>query len=116
MRDITYFLNELIAHPPEKHDRLACVTHILEILDNPQNQIPAIHIAGTSGKGSTCLLCYQFAEPGWLYYRHVSVAAYRQRRRALANQRAAAARTRIFTLFSSVCQPLRSTQPAYIVF
>ena len=53
MRDVTYFLNELIAHPPEKHDRLAYVTHILEILDNPQNQIPAIHIAGTSGKGST---------------------------------------------------------------
>ncbi len=53
MRDITYFLNELIAHPPKKHDRLACVTHILEILDNSQNQIPAIHIAGTSGKGST---------------------------------------------------------------
>lgn len=53
MRDVIYFLDELIAHPPEKHDRLAYVTHILEILDNPQNQIPAIHIAGTSGKGST---------------------------------------------------------------
>ena len=53
MRDVTYFLDELIARPPKKHDRLACVTHILEILDNPQNQIPAIHIAGTSGKGST---------------------------------------------------------------
>ena len=53
MHNVTYFLNELIAHPPEKHDRLAYVTHILEILDNPQNQIPAIHIAGTSGKGST---------------------------------------------------------------
>ena len=53
MRDATYFLNELIAHPPEKHNRLAYVTHILEILGNPQNQIPAIHIAGTSGKGST---------------------------------------------------------------
>lgn len=53
MRDATYFLGELIAHPPEKHDRLACVTHVLEILDNPQSQIPAIHIAGTSGKGST---------------------------------------------------------------
>ena len=53
MRDATYFLDKLIAYPPEKHDRLACVTHILEILDNPQSQIPAIHIAGTSGKGST---------------------------------------------------------------
>ena len=53
MRDITYFLDKLIAHPPKKHDRLACVAHILEILGNPQNQIPAIHIAGTSGKGST---------------------------------------------------------------
>ena len=53
MHNVTYFLNELIAHPPEKHDRLAYVTHVLEILGNPQNQIPAIHIAGTSGKGST---------------------------------------------------------------
>ena len=25
MRDVTYFLNELIAHPPEKHDRLVVV-------------------------------------------------------------------------------------------
>ena len=53
MRDVTYFLDELIANPPEKHDRLAYVAHILEILGSPQNQIPAIHIAGTSGKGST---------------------------------------------------------------
>ena len=53
MRDATYFLDKLIAHPPEKHDRLAYVAHILEILGSPQSQIPAIHIAGTSGKGST---------------------------------------------------------------
>lgn len=53
MRDATYFLNELIAYPPEKHNRLAYVAHILETLGSPQNQIPAIHIAGTSGKGST---------------------------------------------------------------
>ena len=53
MRDIVYFLDKLIAHPPKKHNRLAYVAHILETLGNPQNQIPAIHIAGTSGKGST---------------------------------------------------------------
>ena len=53
IRDATYFLDELIAHPPEKHNRLAYVAHILETLGSPQNQIPAIHIAGTSGKGST---------------------------------------------------------------
>ena len=53
MRDVIYFLDELIAHPPKKYDRLAYIAHILEILDNPQNKIPAIHIAGTSGKGST---------------------------------------------------------------
>lgn len=53
MRDVTYFLNELIAHPPKKHDRLVYVAHILETLGSPQNQIPAIHIAGTSGKDST---------------------------------------------------------------
>ena len=53
MRDATYFLDELIARPPKKHDRLAYVAHILETLGSPQNQIPATHIAGTSGKGST---------------------------------------------------------------
>lgn len=53
MRDATYFLNELIAYPPEKHNRLVYVAHILETIGSPQNQIPAIHIAGTSGKGST---------------------------------------------------------------
>ena len=53
MRDTTYFLDELITHPPEKHNRLIYVAHILETLGSPQNQIPAIHIAGTSGKGST---------------------------------------------------------------
>ena len=53
IRDVTYFLDELIAHPPEKHNRLIYVAHILETLGSPQNQIPAIHIAGTSGKGST---------------------------------------------------------------
>ena len=53
MRDATYFLDKLIAHPPKKHNRLAYVAHILETLGSPQNQIPAIHIAGTSGKGST---------------------------------------------------------------
>lgn len=53
MHDVTYFLNELIAYPPEKHNRLVYVAHILETIGSPQNQIPAIHIAGTSGKGST---------------------------------------------------------------
>ena len=41
MRDIVYFLDEIIAHPPEKYNRLVYVAHILEILGNPQNQIPA---------------------------------------------------------------------------
>ncbi|QHU89971.1 hypothetical protein GWK74_00270 [Candidatus Saccharibacteria bacterium oral taxon 488] len=40
MRDIVYFLDELIAHPPEKHDRLAYVAHILEILGSPQSKFP----------------------------------------------------------------------------
>ena len=44
MRDITYFLNELIAHPPKKHNRLAYVAHILENLGSPQNQIPGVPV------------------------------------------------------------------------
>lgn len=47
MRDASYFLDKLIACPPEKHNRLVYVAHILEILGSPQNQIPAIHIAGS---------------------------------------------------------------------
>ena len=42
MRDIVYFLDEIIARPPEKYNRLAYVADILEILGSPQNQIPAI--------------------------------------------------------------------------
>ena len=32
---------------------LAKISNLLESLDNPQNKIPSIHIAGTNGKGST---------------------------------------------------------------
>ena len=82
MRDITYFLNDLIAHPPKKHDRLVYVAHILEILGNPQNQIPAIHIAGTSGKGSTAyyatsLLNWADYTTGTLVSPHIASVAER---------------------------------------
>ena len=34
------------------------VTRILKYLDNPQNKWPAIHLAGTNGKGSTAAFIY----------------------------------------------------------
>lgn len=47
------FLQELITHPPAKIARRDYIIRALTLLGNPQNTVPAIHIAGTSGKGST---------------------------------------------------------------
>lgn len=47
------FLQDLIAHPPAKVARRDYILRALTLLDTPQNAIPALHIAGTSGKGST---------------------------------------------------------------
>ncbi|MDO4773890.1 MAG: Mur ligase family protein [Candidatus Saccharibacteria bacterium] len=53
MPSVDAFLQNLIAHPPNKGARQDYITAALSLLDNPQDAIPAIHIAGTSGKGST---------------------------------------------------------------
>lgn len=50
--------------PDKKHSHSGTLgllrqIEILRLLDNPQNKIPAIHIAGTSGKGSTCFYLSQ---------------------------------------------------------
>jgi dihydrofolate synthase / folylpolyglutamate synthase len=47
--------------------------YLLKLLGDPQNQIPAFHIAGTSGKGSTAtLLSYLLKAHGFLVGLHVS--------------------------------------------
>jgi dihydrofolate synthase/folylpolyglutamate synthase len=33
---------------------LARIEHLLEVLGNPQRQVPIVHVAGTNGKGSVC--------------------------------------------------------------
>ena len=33
---------------------LARINQLLADLDNPQNKVPIIHVAGTNGKGSVC--------------------------------------------------------------
>ena len=53
MTDVTDFLDTIIQNPPKKVGRLEYITAVLEDLGNPQNNAPAIHITGTSGKGST---------------------------------------------------------------
>ena len=30
------------------------ISYLLNLLDNPQNKVKVIHVAGTNGKGSTC--------------------------------------------------------------
>lgn len=50
--EVENYLNSL-STPGKDHARLEHVKAVLEILQNPQDSIRAIHIAGTSGKGST---------------------------------------------------------------
>ncbi len=52
IRDVEAYLNGLPAVPAQL-DRRERILPLLKQLGNPQDTIPAIHIAGTSGKGST---------------------------------------------------------------
>lgn len=51
--DVNHYLSTLTIHRERPEERLETVREVLAELNNPQNDIPAIHIAGTSGKGST---------------------------------------------------------------
>ncbi|RKP11789.1 Mur ligase [Piptocephalis cylindrospora] len=42
------------------------ITHVLKALENPQDKVPVVHLAGTNGKGSTCTyLARLLGGPGW---------------------------------------------------
>ena len=54
-RGIEYF--ESLAHlEGQKFAPLETAERLLALLGNPQDQIPAIHVAGTNGKGTVCAL------------------------------------------------------------
>ena len=54
MKGVETYLSKLYAvHRTAPEERLAVVRDALSQLGDPQNTIPAVHIAGTSGKGST---------------------------------------------------------------
>ena len=45
---------------------LSNITALCNVLENPQNKIRTIHVAGTNGKGSTChMLSSVFQEAGY---------------------------------------------------
>lgn len=53
--------------------RLERITHLLELLGNPHRDFPAIHVGGTSGKGSTAtMISYILAEAGYKTGLHLS--------------------------------------------
>jgi dihydrofolate synthase / folylpolyglutamate synthase len=41
---------------PQLSLKLERITHLLDLLGNPHNSFPSIHVAGTSGKGSTSIM------------------------------------------------------------
>lgn len=56
---------------------LTPITQLLRRLDNPQNKLQVIHVAGTNGKGSTCtFLEYLYREEGKRVGRYISPALH----------------------------------------
>ncbi len=49
-------LSQAARFDPNVNLRLERITHLLQVLGNPQQQFPAIHIGGTSGKGTTAAM------------------------------------------------------------
>lgn len=53
LNEVEKYLSRLSVIRKDYRKRLETVSSVLQKLGNPQNNIPAIHVAGTSGKGST---------------------------------------------------------------
>lgn len=54
-RKLDSYLKSLITGAPLSL-KLERITHLLDLLGNPHNSFPSIHVAGTSGKGSTSIM------------------------------------------------------------
>jgi len=73
--DIYPFFLSLIANPPTQFGDfgLARTKHLAALVGNPQDSYPVIHIAGTSGKGSTATCTSQILQAhGYKTGLHVS--------------------------------------------
>lgn len=53
---IDYSLTRSLKYSPEKFS-LSRIIKFMDLLGNPQNSYPVIHVAGTKGKGSVCSFC-----------------------------------------------------------
>jgi len=72
---------------PPKFD-LGRMEALLERLGNPQNSTPAVHVAGTKGKGSTCAIIAQvLQEAGYLTGLYTSPHLHTMRERIRLNGR-----------------------------
>ena len=62
--------------------RLDRMTHLLNVMDNPQHQLKIIHVAGSKGKGSTCaLVAHILNEAGYRVGLYTSPHIYHYRER-----------------------------------
>jgi dihydrofolate synthase/folylpolyglutamate synthase len=83
------FINyeKIPAYPYKESLRLERLKDFLKIIDNPQDSLKAIHIAGTKGKGSTCaFIAYILRQRGYKVglYTSPHLSDFRERIRILA--------------------------------
>jgi len=83
------FINyeKIPAYPYKESLKLERLKDFLKIIDNPQDSLKAIHIAGTKGKGSTCVfITYILRQAGYKVglYTSPHLSDFRERIRILA--------------------------------
>ena len=87
-RYLESFINyeEIPSYPYKESLRLERIKIFLAVIDNPQNALKCIHIAGTKGKGSTCaFVAYILREAGYKVglYTSPHLSDFRERIRVL---------------------------------
>ena len=93
------FINyeKILNYPYKESLRLERVKDFLAIIDNPQDSLNCIHIAGTKGKGSTCaFITYILRQAGYKVglYTSPHLSDFRERIRILWHQVPSARGTR----------------------
>lgn len=91
---------------------LEAVTGLLNRLDNPQDRLRVIHVAGTNGKGSTAAFISSIlASEGYLVGRYISPAVFSYRERIQVNRGTGEAITSDYITEEGVAKAIEQVKP-----